>query len=212
MARRAALPVALFAGGAVLAQAGLNIDAALAKAESPLLAVLSLYGYFTIWGNTLVALIVGRYALKGDDGGLLARATTMAAATVYIIVVGAIYNVLLAKYNPVTGFRLVTDTFLHSVVPITYTLWWLLLVPRRRLAWSAIAPALLFPTAYSIVAMTRGALTGKYAYFFIDVGKYGLGQVLFNIVLLVLFFAGLMALVIAFDRWAHGRQSPVAAG
>ena len=204
--------IALFAGGAVLAQAGLNIGAALAKAESPLLAVLAMYGYFTIWGNTLVAMIAARYAVKGDDGSLLTRATTMAAATVYIIVVGAIYNVLLAKYNPVTGFRLLTDTVLHSVVPISYSLWWLLMVPRRRLAWSAIPPALLFPTAYSVVALTRGALTGKYAYFFIDVGKYGIAQVMLNIALLVVFFAGLMALVIGFDRWAHGRQAPVAAG
>jgi hypothetical protein len=204
--------VAAVAAGAVLTQAGLNIAGALAKGESPLLAVLVLYGFFTIWSNTLVALVTARYAWKGSAGGFLTRPGTMAAATVYIVVVGAIYNTLLARYNPVTGLRLVTDTVLHTVVPLAYALWWLVLVPRRRLAWNAIWMAMVFPFAYCIVALTRGQLTGKYAYFFIDIGKYGLAQVLVNIVGLVLFFTVLMALVIAFDRWAHGRQGAVSSG
>ena len=198
--------VALFAGGAVFTQAVINMAAA-ARGEPALPAILVLFGFFTIWSNTLVALITARYAWRGGDGGFLTRPGTMAAATVYIVVVGAIYNVLLAGLNPVTGLRLVTDTVLHSVVPICYALWWLLLVPRRKLGWGTLLPALAFPAAYSIVAMTRGALTGRYAYFFLDIDKYGLPHVLLNICGLVAFFAGLMALVIAFDRWAHRRAT-----
>ncbi len=199
--------VALFAGGAVVTQASLNVATALGKGESAALAIASLFGYFTIWSNTLVAAIAARYALRGAAGGLLTRPATMAAAAVYIVVVGAIYNTLLARYNPVAGLRLAVDTVLHSVVPLAYALWWLVLVPRVQLAWRALWPALAFPFAYCLVAMTRGLMTGKYAYFFIDIGKYGVAQVLANIVGLVLFFAGLMALVIAFDRWAHRRDA-----
>ncbi|WP_426165018.1 Pr6Pr family membrane protein [Sandarakinorhabdus sp. DWP1-3-1] len=204
-ARRAAMLVALLAGGAVVTQAGLNATAAMVKGTSPMLAVASLFGYFTIWSNTLVAAIAARYAARGAGGGLLTRPGTMAAAAVYIVVVGVIYNKLLARYNPVTGLRLVVDTVLHSVVPLAYALWWLVLVPRVQLAWRALWPALAFPFAYCIVALTRGLSTGKYAYFFIDIGKYGAVQVAMNILGLVMFFAGLMALVIAFDRWAHRR-------
>lgn len=207
-ARQIAALVALCAGGAVLAQAGLNIARAAEKGQTVLESVLSMYGYFTIWTNTLVALVAGRYAAAGPGQGLFNRPATLAATTVYIIVVGLIYNLLLARYNPVTGFRLFIDTMLHSVVPIAYTGWWLLLVPRVRLEWRALLTALPFPTAYAVVALVRGAVTGKYAYFFIDIGKYGLPQVLVNIVLLVLFFAGLMALLIALDRRLHGRATP----
>jgi hypothetical protein len=52
--------------------------------------------------------------------------------------------------------------------------------------------------------MGKGAITGKYAYFFIDVGKYGVPQVLLNIGGLALLYAALMAVVIAFDRRARG--------
>ncbi len=206
-ARRGAAVVAFVAGGAVLAQAVLNGTAAAAKGESVPMAVLGLFGFFTIWSNTLVALVTARFSMRGANGGFLTRGGTLAAAAVYIIVVGAIYNLLLAKYNPVTGVRLFTDTLLHSVVPIGYVLWWLVLAPRRLLGWNGVLPSMAFPLAYSVVALTRGALAGKYAYFFIDVGKYGWPQVLFNMAGLVVFFGVLMAAVIAFDRAAHRRQN-----
>ena len=51
-------------------------------------------------------------------------------------------------------------------------------------------------------------MTGKYAYFFIDLGKYGVPRVLLNIAGLALLFALLMAVVIAFDRRAGGHTVP----
>jgi hypothetical protein len=123
---------------------------------------------------------------------------------VYIVVVGLIYNLLLAGYNPQTGLRKVIDLTFHTIIPIAYPLWWLTQVPRGRLGWNALAPALVFPLAYSFVAMGKGAITGKYAYFFIDIGKYGVSQVLLNIAGLALLYAALMAVVIAFDRRAGG--------
>jgi hypothetical protein len=73
--------------------------------------------------------------------------------------------------------------------------------------WKAMWGALGFPLAYTFVALSRGALTGKYAYFFLDVAKYGIVQVLLNLVGLVIFFAILMALTIGFDRWRAPRRA-----
>jgi hypothetical protein len=80
-------------------------------------------------------------------------------------------------------------------------------VPRGRLGWNALAPTVIFPVVYGVFALAKGSITGKYAYFFIDVGKYGLGQVLINIAALGLLYALLMALVIALDRWVHRRRT-----
>jgi hypothetical protein len=166
---------------------------------------LELYGYFTIWSNTLVGLITTAVAL--GRGRLLRRPGTMGAAVVYIIVVGVIYNTLLVQYNPQTGLRLLIDTVFHTLIPLVYPLWWAVLSPRERIGWRAVWPALGFPLAYTFVALTRGALMGKYAYFFLDVAKYGVTQVLLNLVGLVIFFAILMALVIGFDRWRAPRTA-----
>ena len=203
-ARRLAGVIATVAIAAIVTQLGLNLARAAEQGKPLWMVPIDLYGYFTIWSNTLVAIITARYARGGDENGLFGRPWLLAATVVYIVVVGLIYNLLLAGYNPQTGLRKLIDLTFHTLIPIAYPLWWLTQVPRGRLGWNALAPALVFPVAYSFVAMGKGAITGKYAYFFIDVGKYGVGAVLLNIGGLALLYAALMAMVIAFDRRASG--------
>lgn len=207
--RQVAAAIAVVAWTAIIVQLALNFAAAPAKGVPLWRVPIDLYGYFTIWSNTLVALITTRYARGGDESGLLGHPVTLAATVVYIIVVGAIYNTLLVQYNPQTGLRLVIDTIFHTAIPIAYPLWWLVFVPRGRLGWNAVAPTVVFPVVYGVFALIKGAMTGKYAYFFIDVDKYGLGQVLINIAMLGLLYAALMAIVIALDRWVHRRRGAV---
>lgn len=203
LARRLAGTIAFIAIAAILAQLALNLTRDLAEGKPGWLVPINLYGYFTLWGNTLVAIITARFAIRGDTGdagGLFGRPWLLAAAVVYIVVVGVIYNLLLADSNPQTGVRKLIDVVFHTVIPIAYPLWWFTRGPRQRLGWNALAPTLVFPIAYCFVAMAKGAVTGKYAYFFIDIGKYGVPRVLLNIAGLALLYAALMAVLIAFDR------------
>ena len=205
-ARLVAGVIAAVAWTAIAVQMGLNFADAGGKGVPLWRVPIDLYGYFTIWSNTLVALITTRFALGGDEKGLLGQPATMAATVVYIIVVGAIYNTLLVQYSHQTGLRLTLDTIFHTVIPLAYPLWWLVFVPRGRLGWGALLPSIVFPMAYGVFALIKGSITGKYAYFFIDVGKYGLGQVLINLAALGLLYGLLMAGVIWLDRWVHRRR------
>ena len=206
-ARQLAAAIAIIAGVAVVSQLGLNFARAVEKGTPLFMVPIDLFGYFTIWSNTLVALVTARFARGGDNRGLGAP-WLLAAAVVYILVVGAVYNLLLAPFNPQVGVRKLLDLVFHSVIPIAYPLWWLTQVSRGQLAWNALLPALAFPLAYCAAAMTKGAMTGKYAYFFIDIGRFGVAQVLINIAGLAALYAVLMAVVIAFDR----RGSNIVAG
>ena len=206
-ARQLAAAIAIIAGVAVVSQLGLNFARAVEKGTPLFMVPIDLFGYFTIWSNTLVALVTARFARGGDNRGLGAP-WLLAAAVVYILVVGAVYNLLLAPYNPQVGVRKLLDLVFHSVIPIAYPLWWLTQVSRGQLAWNTLLPALAFPLAYCAAAMTKGAMTGKYAYFFIDIGRFGVAQVLINIAGLAALYAVLMAVVIAFDR----RGSNIVAG
>jgi hypothetical protein len=199
--------IAVVAVGTIVLQLGLNLAGAPAKGVPFWRVPIDLYGYFTIWSNTLVALVTGWFARGRYGRGLLGRPGTLGSTVVYIVVVGVIYNTLLVQYNPQTGLRLAIDTMFHTIIPIAYPLWWLMFVPRGRLGWNALAPTVIFPVVYGVFALAKGSITGKYAYFFIDVGKYGLGQVLINIAALGLLYALLMALVIALDRWVHRRRT-----
>ncbi len=211
-ARLLAGGIALLVGAAIVVQLLLNLDRAAADGVPAWQVPFRLYGYFTIWANTLVALVTGHFALRGDGESLLARSGTRAATVVYIIVVGVIYNTLLVQYNPQTGLRLAIDTIFHTIIPTAYPLWWLMYVRRGRLGWGHVVPVIGLPLAYCAVAMVRGLLTGKYAYFFIDIGKYGLAQVLFNIAALALLYVGLMAALIGLDRWLARQTAPATTG
>lgn len=208
-ARLAAGVIAAVAWTAIAVQLAVNLADAGPKGVPLWRVPIDLYGYFTIWSNTLVALITTRFARGGDEKGLLGRPAVMASTVVYIIVVGVIYNTLLVQYNPQTGLRLVIDTIFHTAIPLAYPLWWLVFVPRGRLDWGALLPSVVFPVVYGVFALMKGGITGKYAYFFIDVGKYGFGQVLINIAALGLMYGVLMAVVIALDRWVHRRRAAV---
>ena len=198
-ARQLAAIIAMIAGTSVVLQLGLNFSRAFEKGTPIWMVPIDLFGYFTIWSNTLVALITARFARGGDERGLGAP-WLLAAAVVYICVVGVIYNLLLAPYNPQVGVRKLLDVIFHTVIPVAYPMWWLTQTRRGQVQWSALVPSLVFPLAYCLLAMAKGALTGKYAYFFIDIDRYDLGQVLINIGGLAMLYAVLMALVIGFDR------------
>ncbi len=206
--RTAAGVIAAIAWAAVIGQLAIGFVHAPARGQPYWRVPIDLYGYFTIWSNTLVALVATTAARRHPGQGLLTTPGTRAATVVYILVVGAIYNTLLIGLNPVSGFGWVTDRLLHMVVPAAYPLWWLLAVPRGQIGWGLLLPGLAFPTAYSFVALAKGAITGRYAYFFIDLGKFGVTQVLINIAGLVLLFAALMAMLIAFDRRAARSSGP----
>ena len=211
-ARQCAGAIAVVAVVAILVQFGLNFARAAAQGQPLWLVPIDLYGYFTIWSVTLVALVTARFALGGDENGPLGRPWLLAATVVYIVVVGLIYNILLASMNPQVGLRKLLDLTFHTIIPLAYPLWWLTQTVRGRLGWQALLPTLVFPLAYGFFGMAKGAMTGKYAYFFIDIGKYGVPQVLLNIAGLAALYALLMAGLIAVDRRVAGRAALDPAG
>lgn len=206
-ARCSALLIALAALVGVFGQLSLNIGKAAAAGTPAWRELPALYGYFTIWSNTLVGLIALHAARGGGEAGVFGRPFLRGAAVTYIIVVGTIYHTLLAAGRDLHGAAWVLDHLLHSVVPIAWPMWWLAFAPRGHLAWRDIVPAMAFPLAYAAVALTRGALTHKYAYFFLNADTYGWPRVLLNSLGLALFFGVLMALLVLVDRWRAGTRA-----
>ena len=199
--RAAAAAVAVLCGTALFTQFALNV---VERGRDPLDEVQRLYGWFTIWSNTAVALIAGHVALIGRGRGP-AHPALLAASAVWIAVVGIIYNTLLAGLNhPPTLLRQAIDFIFHVFSPIAWPLWWLLLRPAARLGWQHVWAVLPLPLAYCLFALLVGAQTGSYPYYFIDAGKLGWAQLGINITGLASLFAAAMAIAIWWDR----RRSP----
>ncbi len=171
-------------------------------------AVLNFFSYFTILTNLLVAISLTASWLLPDSrmGRFFLKPATQTAVAVYIITVGIVYSMALRKiWNPV-GLQLIADRLLHDVIPVLYLLFWLLFVPQKTVTWKNAFPWLAYPMIYLVFALTRGASTGWFAYYFLDFYALGWRKVMINIAVITWGFFVIALIMIAFKRW--GKRKP----
>lgn len=87
-----AAAIAGLTGAALLVQFALNV---FERGGDTAGELVRFYGWFTIWTNTVVAIVAGHVALVGRARGP-AHPAMLAATMVWIAVVGLVYNTLLA--------------------------------------------------------------------------------------------------------------------
>lgn len=172
-ARSLALITALIALAAILLQLRVDID----RSGDPVaVALWSMARYFTILTNALVVVVLGRAGLTGR----MPPALTAGGLTAWILLVGIVYHLLLAR--PLTPFSLAwwADHGLHTAVPSLALIWWLVFAPKSGLRPDAPARWLIWPVGYTVYVLTRGLIDGRYPYFFFDIGRFGIAQVAIN--------------------------------
>ncbi|NBE49880.1 integral membrane regulator [Streptomyces sp. YC537] len=193
---------------ALAAATGIVIDLFLG---SPL-RVLS---YFTIQSNVLVAAVLAASAHRAWTGRPALAPWITAGTTLFISITGLVYHLVLANSasdfattdgpETLTGLHAAANDLLHTVTPIGTALIWLLLThpgglrPRHSGLW------MLYPLAYLIFALTRGALlppgsVARYPYPFVDVEQHGYAAILGNSVLFGLVFYALALAIVGLDR------------
>jgi hypothetical protein len=168
-----------------------------ADGATPFEATWRYFAYFTILTNTFVTLVMARAALKPESyAGLNAPRVELMAVT-SILFVCIVYNLLLASRWDPQGWQKVADVVVHNIVPPVFALFWLLR-PHGALTWKDAAFAALWPLAYAIYGLTRGAFDGFYPYFFMDPTAASYLQIALNLTGLVVAFmfgAGLLLLL-----------------
>lgn len=207
MARLVAAFGALAIFGALGIQLGLLIANFRQEGGTALEGVWRFVGYFTVLTNILVALVLARAALRPEArNGLNAQAIEL-TATVAILFVGVVYNVLLAPlWNP-QGLQKLADLALHNAAPLFMLAFWLLR-PHGQITWRAALTAAAWPLGYVVYAMARGALDGFYAYYFLDPTQAGLGDMAVNIGALTLAFVAGALLLTGVDAAMARRAKP----
>ncbi|HWI31165.1 MAG TPA: Pr6Pr family membrane protein [Microbacterium sp.] len=158
------------------------------------------FGYFTMQSNIITAVVLFLAALAGFMGRpqtpllMFARA----CATTYIVIVGIVYNLLLAGMEG--GITLEwANWVLHVAFPIYCALDWVLFSDRTALAWKRLWVVLIYPVVWTIVVIIRGATDGWVPYPFLDPAT-GYGSVALYAV--VIFIAAIIvgAIVFALSR------------
>lgn len=144
--------------------------------------------YFTIETNILVfvTLLLSAVALAAGKNGRLD--ILRSAVTVYILIVGIGFAVLLAGTDGVKLTAVPWDNIvLHYIMPVAMLVDFLVDRPKSKLSFKKSLLWLLFPVVYVGYSLLRGPIVGWYPYPFLNPDVNGYGAVMITILgLLVL--------------------------
>jgi hypothetical protein len=137
-------------------------------------AVMRYFGYFTILTNLIVAVYFTAMLLPDSRLRRFFRQTgVLTAITVYICVVGLVYQLFLRHIWDPQGLQRLVDELLHSAIPVLFLVYWILYEKKETLRWRFMLTWLIYP--------------------FIDISKLGYQHALtnaFGLMIIFFFFSG----------------------
>ncbi len=156
------------------------------------------FSFFTILTNSLVAIYFTVRVVEKPIflRSLLNKAGGLTAITVYILVVGMVYQVLLRSLWTPVGMQRLVDELLHTFIPAFMLFYWFFFENKAVLKFSMIGKWLLYPLTYLVFILVRGAFSDFYPYPFVQVNELGYQQVLINSFFVAVFFIFLSGLLI----------------
>jgi len=156
----------------------LQLNAELMRDPSIFDALWTSFRFFTVITNLAVAII---FASLAANRPCCAGPRTLTGLTLSILLVGIVYQLLLADGDTLIGTEVQATVLLHKAAPLLVLLYWLGLVRKGHvghhdpLLWS------IYPIAYLLYALARGGTDGDYAYPFIDPTSEGWSGVGMNV-------------------------------
>ena len=197
MKRNLALIFAIIAWFAVIMQFYLMLDGRTNPVGE---SVIRFFSYFTILTNTLVACYFLSQAFISERDSLWHQPGTLTAITVYIIVVGLVYQIVLRPIWDPQGLARLVDELLHSVNPILVLVFWWYYEEKSKVEWSQVPYWLLYPFFYLVYILLRGHFSGFYPYPFVNVTELGFPMVALNSLFLFVVFLSLSAGLVLLGR------------
>lgn len=168
--------------------------------ERGLFNPVNFFSYFTIIANILVFLTFIVSAIAENHGFNKKISAIRSAVTVYILLVGIAFTLLLSGQSDITFTIVPWDNIvLHYIIPVAVLVDYIIDRPLRTdfnkaLSWLSL------PLAYLAYSLLRGAITGWYPYPFLNPGLHGWGLVIATVLGIVVLSIGLTWLVVRFSR------------
>lgn len=187
--------MALVGWFALVTQYFVNFDL---KTVSTAEYTLRYFSFFTILTNIMVAVTYTALALGAKF--FLTTTKSITAVTLYIVMVGIIYNTVLRNLVELQGVPLLIDRLLHSVIPVSLLVFWMFIVPREGLKWGYAISYLWYPVCYIVYVIFLGEYTGFYPYPFANVEKLGYPRAILNGVVICVGFLVAAILFIGIGR------------
>ncbi|HBU78534.1 MAG TPA: hypothetical protein DEF18_10565 [Muricauda sp.] len=128
------------------------------------------------------------------------------AFTVFMVVVGLVYQLLLRDIGNPTGLQMVLDELLHTIIPVFMYVYWLMFCSKAVVEWKQLSKWLFYPLGYVVFVLVRGHFSGFYPYPFLNVLELGLGSVLLNSCFVLLLMLLVMAALYFLGKLLRPKQ------
>ncbi len=185
MKNKLAIAFALIGWFAVIAQLVLMLENRVALVPE---TIIRFFSFFTILTNTLVAVYFTCIVFIQDKNRAINKPGFLTAITIYIVLVGAVYQIALRHVWHPQGLQRVVDELLHTVIPILVIVFWSSYESTKNISYLQILKWAIYPLTYLIFILIRGIFSNFYPYPFIDVVNIGMTKALINSGVLVLVF------------------------
>lgn len=165
------------------------------------------FSFFTIQSNLIAAgvLLAGAVRRRADRSPALDL--VRGAAVVYMTATGVVFFLLLRNTNVDTAIPWV-NSVVHELMPLVVIADWLIDPPGARLAIGQALTWLIYPLAWVVYTLIRGAIVGWYPYPFVDPANGGYASVALSCLVIAVFAAALCLVVRAVGNALGSRRSP----
>ncbi|MEZ5015231.1 MAG: Pr6Pr family membrane protein [Chitinophagales bacterium] len=164
------------------------------RTVSPFLTTIRFFSFFTILTNLLLAAYCTFMFLRRPKNVYIffERPGVLTAITIYMLVVGSVYQLVLRPVWDPQGLQKWVDELLHSVQPVLGLIAWFLHEQKQGVRKAPFLQWLIYPLVYLVWILFVGALSGFYPYPFVNVPQLGYGKVFLHCGAVVLLFLLLM--------------------
>ncbi len=138
-------------------------------------SVVTYLSFFTIQSNLIAAAVLLWLAIRPPPAANVLRADIIrGAAVLYLAITGIVFALLLSgATNQMSASLLWTNAVLHQLSPILLFLDWLVVPPAPALTFRRALWWLVYPIAYLVYTLIRGAVIDWYPYPFLTPGLVG---------------------------------------
>lgn len=157
--------------------------------------------YFTNLSNLMAGVLLLWASIRSEALHDEVYARLAAGIAVFIAMAGIIFNLELRHLMPPGQWIHVASVILHDINPWLFFIFWWFYVPHGRLRPKDALVWGVFPIAYFVAVLLRGALTGHYPYPFVNVERFGYTAVIYTGVQMLIGFWLLGLVFVALDQW-----------
>lgn len=171
------------------------------------LVPVNFFSFFTIESNIFAAsaLLLGA-VMVGRTKQPSWLPMIRGAATLYMVMTGVIFSVLLSGLNVQLTAIPWDNIVLHYIMPVVLVIDWIVDPPKKKMSFRQGLVWIIFPLVYVFYTLVRGALVGWYPYPFLNPATGGYDRIFFVSVFIMAAVLLLIQIMVQYSHKANDKK------